>query len=178
MGTIKSAINNILKAEATVLADTQNKLYKGLFGSGMGDTCQIGRLKMTELVIPDGVKVIGDRAFDNCTALKSLTLPEGLEKIEERAFYGCESLTELVVPEGVTEIGTNAFGMCTHLTKLTLPSTLDSIGATAFYLGAGCTITFNKTMAEVKAMANYPWSFGTWSNSTFVCTDGSFAAGS
>jgi hypothetical protein len=175
MGTIKSAINNVLKAEATVLADTQNKLYKGLFGGGgMGDTCQINRVTMTELVIPDGVETIGNRAFANCSALVSLTLPEGLKVIEERAFYACGELPSLVIPEGVTTIGKHAFYQCPKLRSLTLPSSVSEIGEYAFYLGTDCTITFDKTMAEVKAMANYPWGFGQFSNSTFVCTDGSF----
>lgn len=44
-----------------------------------------------DVVIPAGVKKIGEGAFKGCTALTGVTIPEDVTKIGERAFYGCRS---------------------------------------------------------------------------------------
>lgn len=52
----------------------------------------------TELVIPEGVKVIGEAAFNGCKNLTSVTLPESIETIGERAFADCPQLTTVKLP--------------------------------------------------------------------------------
>ena len=42
---------------------------------------------VSEVVIPDCVKEIGERAFEYCT-LKSITIPDSVTSIGEGAFYG------------------------------------------------------------------------------------------
>lgn len=60
--------------------------------------------------IPNGVEVILNEAFENCTNLTSVTLPESLIKLEgQGAFGGCTSLEELVIPDSVTEIDWEVF---------------------------------------------------------------------
>ena len=39
-----------------------------------------------ELVIPEGVTAIGDRAFKNCTSLKSVTISYSVKEIGDGAF--------------------------------------------------------------------------------------------
>lgn len=91
-----------------------------------------------EVVIPEGIKYIGDSAFKVSPAgtkddtLKSVTLPATLEKIGESAFEGNSGLTEIVIPEGVTEIGDRAFTGCSSVTTITIPSTVTTIGNSAF----------------------------------------------
>ena len=41
---------------------------------------------VTEVVIPDGVTEIGDRAFYECESLTSITLPDGVTEIGKYAF--------------------------------------------------------------------------------------------
>lgn len=67
-------------------------------------------LSVTSLAIPDGVKKIGDKAFYQCSSVKTVSIPPMLESIGEYAFYntGIENLT---LPESVRFIGDNAFGM-------------------------------------------------------------------
>ena len=48
-------------------------------------------------IIPEGVKVIEDKAFQGCTSLKSITIPESVTKIGERAFSGCTSLESIII---------------------------------------------------------------------------------
>ena len=49
-------------------------------------------------------------AFEGCTGLESLVIEEGAKKIGKRAFYGCTGLQgDLEIPNSVPEIGKDAF---------------------------------------------------------------------
>lgn len=117
-------------------------------GGGAADTCEIDRDTTTELVIPEGTTKIGNNAF-----------------------YGCYELTSLTIPDSVTSIGSDAFNVCEALTSLTIPDSVTSIGSFAFqWCPTTCDITFAKTVAEVQAIANYPW--GITAGAVIHCTDG------
>ena len=123
----------------------------------------IGKTEVTDLVIPDNVTSIGEKAFYNCSSLKSITIPDSVKKIGDSAFskcsslasvtfgensrltsinyaafYSCKSLTSVTIPASVTTIGADAFGACTSLTSITFDenSILTSIGGSAF---SGCS---------------------------------------
>ncbi|MBP3537202.1 MAG: leucine-rich repeat protein [Muribaculaceae bacterium] len=66
-------------------------------------------LGVQSLVIPEGVKRIGDKAFDEASSIKVLSLPTSLESIGNSTFYGVR-IEELTLPENVKFIGDNAFG--------------------------------------------------------------------
>ena len=52
--------------------------------------------------IPDGVKKICSRAFENCRKLVSVAAPSSLREIDMLAFRNCCSLTTVLLPEYVT----------------------------------------------------------------------------
>ena len=52
---------------------------------------------MTEVVIPDSVKIIEYMAFSACRSLKSVTIPKSVEKIRQAAFQSCDSLGEVCI---------------------------------------------------------------------------------
>ncbi len=82
-----------------------------------------------EVVIPDGVKWVGDSVFAYRADVTAVTFPAGLSGIGEAAFSDCTGLTELTLPGGVV-INDSAFSGCTGLTELTLPAgTIVSTGA-------------------------------------------------
>ena len=82
-----------------------------------------------DVVIPDGVKSIGEYAFSRCSPLISVTIPESVT-----SFGGCaSSLTSITIPESVTSIGEGAFSGCSSLTSVTIPESVTSIGWSAFY---------------------------------------------
>ena len=92
-----------------------------------------------DLVIPNSVKEIGEKAFYDCTGFNgTLTLSNALSVIPEDAFRYCSSLTgDLVIPNSVKEIGNSAFGYCTGFNgTLTLSNKLETIGRIAFL---GCS---------------------------------------
>lgn len=87
---------------------------------------------LMKVVIPEGVKGIGDNAFTQCFSLIDITLPNGLEKIGEEAFFGCEMLQKVVLPESVKELGNAAFYECSLLTSVTLSKNLKTVPDEAF----------------------------------------------
>ena len=84
----------------------------------------------------DGSLLVDKRDQEIVSALNStpavFEIPEGIRAIGQLAFQGCRDLTELIVPEGVTKIGWSAFNMCSKLRVITLPASLEEIRDGAF----------------------------------------------
>ena len=80
-----------------------------------------------EVIIQEGVEVIGGGAFSECSDISEFRLPNTLTEIGRYAFNGCSGLTELRLPSTLTKIGGYAFGGCSKLTLLRLPDTLTEI---------------------------------------------------
>ena len=83
---------------------------------GKGAFC--GCSGLTELTLPNSVRLIEVFAFEGCSGLTKLTLPDSLESIGDGAFRGCSGLTELILPNSVTSIGDGAFAYCSGLAKI------------------------------------------------------------
>lgn len=115
-----------------------------------------GRLVLTSVTIPAGVKRIGDGAFGGCSALTSLTLPESLTEIGASAFYGCTNLTRIAFPERMTYIGNWAFNRCSSLEGIRIPEGVKRVEGCTFW---GCTnlrtVTLPASAAEVGGQAFY-----------------------
>ena len=82
--------------------------------------------ELTDVVVPNSIKVIARRTFDECVSLRKVVLSDGLKKIGDRAFFNCCKLTDLTIPSSVTEIGTVAF-YSTALERVDLPQNLTVI---------------------------------------------------
>ena len=79
---------------------------------------------------------IGQRAFGDCTALKSITIPGSVEEIRNGAFMNCTSIENIVVPNSVVYMEACVFQGCTSLVSATLP---DNFGAINYSTFEGCT---------------------------------------
>ena len=82
--------------------------------------------------IREGVKVVGNDAFQGCGFLTNIDLPESLTSIGDYAFFYCDSLTSIIIPNGVTSIGDYAFSKCNSLKSIIIPDSVTSIGNYAF----------------------------------------------
>lgn len=89
---------------------------------------------MTEVKIPETVKVIGSYAFNYCTELEHITIPDSVTFIDEYAFNHC-AIKSIEIPSSVTSISNGTFWECLKLEEVKLPDTLTSIGNSAF---SGC----------------------------------------
>ena len=79
-----------------------------------------GNNKCVEMVIAEGVEIIGYGSFHNCTALRKVIISDNITVIESMSFSGCESLEELHIPATLTEMDSTAaimsFAACPNLT--------------------------------------------------------------
>ena len=60
--------------------------------------------------------------------IKDLVIPNSVTSIGERAFYGCYGLNSVTIPNSVRELGSSAFYYCSGLTSVTIPNSVTSIG--------------------------------------------------
>ena len=118
----------------------------------IGDWAFDGCTGLTSVTIPDGVTFIGRNAFSSCKSLTSVTIGESVTTIGNRAFASCKSLTSVTIPDGVTFIGGHAFSFCTGLTSVTIPDGVTYIGECAFYDCDGLTsvTAYNPTPVDIR----------------------------
>jgi len=104
----------------------------------LGDHCFSDSI-LENVVIPDGVTMIGRSAFDDCAELTALSLPEGVTSIGSDAFSFCYALADIDIPSTVTSIGSWAFCYCTSLTEIEIPSSVTSLDTAVFQGCKGLT---------------------------------------
>ena len=94
-----------------------------------------------ELIIPEGVQEIPSACFGHASIsnggspLSNVILPESVKIISEAAFANCSRLTSINFPDNLIIIGRNAFLNCSQLQALEMSSGLQTIESNAFY---GC----------------------------------------
>lgn len=111
----------------------------------IGSTCFLYS-KLETVTLNEGLKKIGDGAFNNCTALSSITLPSTLEEIGMEAFLNDKALTAINIPAGVTTIGESAIANSGVSTI-----TLDPAN-TSFVMENGVLYTADKTLLQMAPM--------------------------
>lgn len=135
--------------------------------------------KITEVIVPETVKTIGDNAFYKCSALTSLQLPSGVEEIGDYAFYECKALAIDVTLPGLNKLGEGAFqisgikslnltgaplatipefafGQCFNLASITLNEGLSIIKSSAFTGAVVTELTIPSTVTDI-------YTVGIWS---------------
>lgn len=87
---------------------------------------------VVDIVLPDSVVHVGDRAFYKCSKLTSVILPEGLKYIGEEAFGFCSQLQSVIIPSSCLHVGKGAFRNCESLKTVVVRSPKTFIHAKAF----------------------------------------------
>ena len=62
--------------------------------------------------------VVGEKAFEGYLNMTDLNIPENVKLLSDRAFYGCENLTNMYIGSGVKMIGNETFSGCKNLEKI------------------------------------------------------------
>ena len=91
--------------------------------------------RLTEIVVPKGVKTIGYGAFAYCEQVKKVVLPTGLRSIGEFALAGCFELQSVELPANLVSIGPEAFRW-SALREVILPAKVAYVSPSAF---VGCS---------------------------------------
>lgn len=141
--------------------DIQSNEFTGRipFGAHVIDDEVFTECPYESFSIPDSVKKIGNRQFENSKALESVKLPSSITELPPYLFAGCEALTKVKMPDqlsafpeglfmgcsslqeipfraGITELPENVIANCTGIKNLIIPNTVKKIGPNAC---SGCT---------------------------------------
>ena len=93
--------------------------------------------------IKQGVTIIKQSAFRNCSSLNKITcsestdsqklsFPTTLKEIAYAAFFNCYSLTEIYFPNSLESVGDSSFYYCRLITTISWSNSLKTIGPAAF----------------------------------------------
>ena len=78
-----------------------------------------GAYNLTDVSLPDSLKVIGHCSFEDCDSLTSITIPKNVTSIWSGAFWACENLTSITFTGDAPSINDYAFN--------------DAVTATCYY---------------------------------------------
>lgn len=120
----------------------------------IGGSVFAGKKSLTTMTIGKNVKEIADKAFSGCTSLENIIFEGGRTEdlvIGNNAFEKCTALTSVAFPEKMVSLGTGAFAGCTALTEVQLPATMTTFGGAKNDVAGvfeGCTVFANIVIAQ------------------------------
>ncbi len=110
--------------------------------------------RLTNVVIPNTVEILGNYCFDGCSNLKSVTLSKNISQIPNYAFQNCTSLESIEFLAGTTSLGQYAFSGCTSLESVSMKNNLSVISDYCFQ---GCEklkdITLSNKITQIGSYA-------------------------
>ena len=107
-----------------------------------------------EVIVPDNIHIIGERAFSYCECLSTVVLPDSLIVIRSDAFRGCKVLQSVNLPDSVSSIENSAFWGCNNLNVNHLPKGLKTLGD---YVFEGCGYLTNIVIpSSIKHVGKHP----------------------
>lgn len=124
--------------------------------NNMFEGCQ----NLEHIYLHDGLKSIGDYAFQDCNSLGGITLPNSVTKIGKGCFSNCDYLKKgVTLSDAITEIPEEAFAYCGYLHEIKLPAELKRIGYRAFcgspYIGSFGGLKIPSKVTEIAPEAFY-----------------------
>lgn len=129
-----------------------NRVKKVYFGEGITEIHYGLPIEyLEEATFPSTLKVVGDSAFKNAD-LTEIILPEGVEVVGDCAFLWCNKVERIVLPSTLKSIGMSAFKASTqspsnyknYLTEVYIPKSVEVINIGAFEYHYGLVITVEK----------------------------------
>ena len=87
--------------------------------------------KKTDIQLKEGTTMIGDLAFEG-TKIYSLDFAKGIKIIGDRAFENCSNLSFAVIPDGVQYLGYDVFSSCKNLREIYVPESVERVQVEVF----------------------------------------------
>ena len=131
---VTQILGKYVKFERTTENETKTEVcftYRGAFQDKFGFHSE-WNTKLTEIVIPDTITVIGPSAFEGNKGLTSITIPDSVTSIGERAFSYCFNLANVSLPKYLKKIEKSAFSRCDEMKTITIPPFVEAIDMWAF----------------------------------------------
>ncbi len=145
-----------IPSSVTSLGDAVLKGCENLETVTFGENINLSKLpasaflsceKLTNITIPNSVKVVGISAFSRCNGLESIQIPSSVTELEQRAFQLCSNLktVNFGVNSKLEKVGEEAFNECESLESIELPASVKLIDSGAFqYCQNLKTLTFGE----------------------------------
>lgn len=146
--------------------DIENGVLKKYIGSegdvvipdivtDIGEKAFIHCKELTSITMPDSIVSIGFSAFAWCKNLESVKMSVNVAAMEKNAFRGCRKLKSIVIPGGVKKVKMRAFEECKSLTHVEFSEGVEEIGVLSFNKCKSLQeIVLPKSMKKV-----YEWGF-------------------
>lgn len=113
------------------------------------------RKKLTEIIIPEDVRAIGNSAFFSCYKLRHVKLPSTLEYIGQSAFNSCVSLESITLPDGVKTLCSRCFAYNRNLKTIVIPNSVKSIEKDIFFETSGVCVMCSQESYAARYMKEY-----------------------
>ena len=121
-------LETVIFEEGSLITSIPNETFYNYNGGNSGYS------KLSTVILPEGIKEIGDFAFSGCEKIINFVFPTNLEKIGNDSFSYCRKLEVVdLLNTKLNSIGDNAFSYCFNLKQVLIPSTVTHIGDFAFY---------------------------------------------
>ena len=141
--TYISPVMMLWSNKANVVIDKDNPVYmteNGILYSKDKKTLYAMLYRASgEFEVDSGVETIGMTAF-NGQQITKLILPEGLKTIGQQAFTQCAFLESVEIPSTVTTIETGAFERCQNLTSMNIKQKANSIAGAPWGIPKGMKV--------------------------------------
>ncbi len=159
-----------------------------LYGYNSDTTYGDYNTSVNKIILPQGLKTIGENLLYNWKGLTSITIPNTVTSIEAKAFYGCENLSAIDFEKGGTEPlvigdghvesysgeGSYYYGAFTYvasyskvtsyalpLSTIVLPARTTRIGDYAFYYSPVSSVTFDGKLEHDLTIGAYAFGYCT-----------------
>ena len=126
--------------------------------------------KFNSAVISEGVKDIGDYAFQSCQKMRSVTIPKSLTKIGQDAFYFCDTLFRVFITDVASWCNVTFYNLYSNplindgelylngeiIRNLVIPDGVTKIGRyTFYYCNAIKSVTIPDSLTKIDYRAFY-----------------------
>lgn len=128
-----------------------------------------GRTELESVTLPESMEYIGEYAFSACPKLKNINLPNTITEISGAAFQNCEVLESIILPENLKNIGFYAFDGCIALTEINLPTSLEYL---PYHVFVNCPLTKITSKIFMPVPTDNPFDYDTYSSATLYVPTG------